>query len=43
MLEILLQKLKNDPDNEALRREVIDKLAQDILIKHAEAFKELAK
>lgn len=35
--------LKNNPDNEPLRREVIEEIAQNALKKYAEAFKELAK
>lgn len=39
----LLQKLKDDPENEALRRKAIEALANAILAEREKVFEELAK
>ena len=39
----LLQELKDDPENEALRREAIEALANAILAEREKVFEELAK
>ena len=39
----LLQKLQKDPENEALRREAIEALANALLAEREKVFEELAK